>query len=157
MRSLHYLTVQDILWINLQVTKKVQHFNFAKLEEATFCQYAYGESKSLVPQAGRFLSSFLKLRPFDAGNTATAFVGCLTFLRINGLVLKLDDGKGSSIIEQVNAKHKAAADLLEELVTADLDAHHGPVPDIRGTIKQVLCDYIETVAALAKHETVSVA
>lgn len=48
--TLHYLTVQDVLWINLQATRKVQHFNYAKLEEATYCQYAYGESNTLLPK-----------------------------------------------------------------------------------------------------------
>ena len=32
MANLQYLTVQDMLWINLQTTKKVQHFQYAKLD-----------------------------------------------------------------------------------------------------------------------------
>ena len=34
-----------------ELSRKVQHFNYARLEEATFYQYAYGESSNLIPQA----------------------------------------------------------------------------------------------------------
>ena len=50
--ALHYLTIQDILWINLQVTKKVQHFNYARLEEGTFYQYGYGRSTGSPGRSG---------------------------------------------------------------------------------------------------------
>src|SRR5579862_1825312 len=88
MASLDYLTVQDILWINLQITKKVKHFNFARLEEAVFYQYAYGESNTLFPQAARFVTGFVRMQPFEDGNDATAFVASLAFLKINGYSIK---------------------------------------------------------------------
>ncbi len=50
-KSLKYLTVQDMLWINLQATKKVQHFRYALLEEATYYQYGYGASRQSRPDA----------------------------------------------------------------------------------------------------------
>src|SRR5436309_1228008 len=90
-RNLKYLTIQDILWINLQLTKKVQHFNYARLEEATFYQYGYGASRDLPRQAGRFLAGFLKLHPLDAGNEATAFLGCVAFLLLNGRRINIED------------------------------------------------------------------
>jgi prophage maintenance system killer protein len=91
MAELHYLTVQDVLWINLQVTKKVQHFQYARLEEATFFQYAYGPTQGLFAQAARFGAGFVRLHPFDAGNAATAFVGLLAFVGLNGHVPTFED------------------------------------------------------------------
>src|SRR3569832_347171 len=102
--TLLYLTVQDILWINLQVTKKVHHFNYARLEEATFYQYAYGESNSLVPQAGRFIGGFLRMHPFEAGNEATAFVAGAAFLKINGKEINLPDEKAHAWFERIQSK-----------------------------------------------------
>jgi prophage maintenance system killer protein len=110
--SLSYLTVQDMLWINLRVTKKVQHFRFAKLEEATFYQYGYGASKDLAVQAGRFLRGFIKLRPLDAGNEATAFVGCAAFLILNGSDLDLSDEAAVGWIEKVRSGQVRAEESL---------------------------------------------
>jgi len=82
--SLKYLTVQDILWVNFQLTRKSSPFDYAKLEEAVYYQYSYGDSDELVIQAARFLSGFSKQSPFEGANDPTAFVGTMTFLRVNG-------------------------------------------------------------------------
>jgi prophage maintenance system killer protein len=146
--TLHYLTVQDILWINLQVTKKVHHFNYARLEEATFYQYAYGESNSLVPQAGRFISGFLKMHPFDAGNEATAFVACAAFLKINGQEVNLPDEKAHAWFQRIQSKDVKGADAIAAVV-ADDPEHHGSLePNVRAAVKAVLGDYSCTVQAL---------
>ena len=87
--TLNYLTVQDMLWINLQVTKKVNSYHFMKLEEGTFYQYGYGASTDLMSQAARFVKGFAKNAPFADGNDMTALVGFLAFLRINGYQLDL--------------------------------------------------------------------
>lgn len=147
MPSLHYLTVQDILWINLQVTKKVHHFNYAKLEEASFYQYAYGDSNSLLAQAARFLTGFLKLHPIDAGNEATAFVGCAAFLKINGWSLNVPCEKACDWLDLVRTKPSAS----ELLSTATEDAHHHAalVPDVRGAVNEVLHEYSVAVDLLS--------
>ena len=75
--AIHYLTVQDILWINHEATREVLPYKYSPLEEATFGQYAYGESSDVISQAARFLSSFGRLRPFEDGNRATAFIAVL--------------------------------------------------------------------------------
>src|SRR5688500_6656775 len=93
--SLRYLTVQDILWINVQVTRKVNRYDYARLEEATFYQYAYGDSEELVKQAQRFLRGFVKQKPFEAGNEPTAFVACMAFLQMNGSGIGLSDEDAS--------------------------------------------------------------
>ncbi|MGV3618427.1 MAG: Fic family protein [Fimbriimonas sp.] len=144
--SLHYLTVQDILWVNLQVTKKVHHFNYARLEEATYYQYAYGESNTLVPQAARFLSGFLKLHPFDAGNEATAFVGCLAFLRVNGYTVDLSNDAGGDWLAKIVNRQTTAREALEAHVRKDEGDHHDP--DVRAAIDWVLSRYSCSVVDL---------
>ena len=145
--TLHYLTVQDILWINLQVTKKVNHFNFARLEEAVYYQYAYGDSNTLVPQAARFLSGFLRMSPLDAANEATAFVGCLAFLRVNGRELELADAEGTEWVSKVAGKAHPAREAIEARVReADTHGHH---VDVRSAVEWVLDHYPQTVQSLA--------
>ena len=91
MAAIQYLTVQDILWINLQVTGSPQDFRYADLEEATFYQYGYGGSTDLISQAARFLAGFMKKKPLTAGNQETAFFGCLAFLKLNGVDMEIKD------------------------------------------------------------------
>jgi prophage maintenance system killer protein len=145
--SLHYLTVQDILWINLQVTKKVHHFSYAKLEEATYYQYAYGESKTLVPQAARFLSGFMRLHPFDAGNEATAFVGCLSFLRLNGTDTELRDEAGAEWFAKASRQRDEARGALESIARSHAGGHHETL-QVRDAISDVLDLYPCTVLDL---------
>lgn len=147
--TLHYLTVQDILWINLQITKKVQHYSFARLEEATYYQYAYGESNSLLPQAARFLSGFQRMRPFDAGNEATAFVAGLAFLLVNGQHISLTDADGSAWFQDT-AQKNAALLAIQQVASADHhDDGHGHDLSVRDAVATVLAKYASTVHDLA--------
>jgi len=84
---MHYLTVQDILWIHLQVAKKKEQFSFAQLEEATNYQYSYGKSKDVLAQAARLLGGFATKAPFGSANKAVAFVAGVAFLELNGYEL----------------------------------------------------------------------
>ncbi|HWA84079.1 MAG TPA: Fic family protein [Fimbriimonadaceae bacterium] len=146
MASLHYLTVQDVLWINLQITKKVHHFNYARLEEATYYQYAYGESNTLFPQAERFVSGFARMHPFDAGNEATAFVACLAFLSVNGYATAASDERLSAWFKLALG---GAVDAIKEIVEPDAAAHHGGSPDVRGAIRCILAKHASVVGALS--------
>jgi prophage maintenance system killer protein len=141
--SLHYLTVQDVLWINLQLTKKVQHFNYARLEEAVFYQYAYGDSRTLFPQAARFISGFLKMRPFEAGNEATALVSCLAFLYLNGYTAQ---GDLRGWFDQAKT---GKVEAIEAVAVEDPHAGHTLVPDVRGAIRRVLDEHAAAIAAAA--------
>jgi prophage maintenance system killer protein len=152
-RSLRYLTVQDMLWINLQVTKKVQHFSYAKLEEATFYQYGYGASKDLVVQAGRFLRGFVKLRPLDAGNEATAFVGCAAFLHLNGARLNLTDDEAANWVEKVRSDQIRA----EEALPVVFEHCHGDSPKVADCVREVFDRFPKTVAALTSVDMARVA
>lgn len=146
MAKLHTLTVQDILWINLQVTKKVQHFSYAKLEEATYYQYAYGDSNEVLSQAGRFLAGFLKMHPLDAGNEATAFVATLAFLKINGLVVE-----GSKISRDwffgAASSVETAREALAAVVEHDDDHHHH---DVRSSARTAIQGVLQNHASLVE-------
>lgn len=142
---MNYLTIQDILWINLQVTKKVQHFNYARLEEATFYQYAYGESNTLFPQAARFVSGFVKMHPFDAGNDATAFVACLAFLKINGYLAAPNADLAHWFNESMSGKS-----AIDQVAVPDPDAHHGLSPDVHGAVNEIVAAHSAVVDSLVE-------
>lgn len=147
--ALHYLTVQDILWINLQVTRRTQSFNYARLEEACFYQYGYGQSTSLLQQAGRFLSGFIQKQPFPLGNEATAFVGCMAFLKLNGMKVDLSDDAAKAWLERVGTDSGRAFQALVD-VTSEDEEHQGHdlAPDVRSTVSEVLAAYPRTVSLL---------
>lgn len=149
MARLQYLTVQDMLWINLAATKKVQHFNYAKLEEATFYQYSYGESTSLLPQAARFLTGFLRLHPFDAGNEATGLIGCASFLSINGQTLDVPDEEAVEWLDRVMTRQVTGADAIQSAAKADPEFHETLKADVRSTVGRVLSRFPVTIEALA--------
>jgi len=162
--SLHYLTVQDVLWINLEATRKPSGFHYAKLEEATYYQYAYGESKTLLPQAARFLTGFLKMRPLNAGNAATAFIAVAAFLRANGGGLQLEDRGAVAWFDRATASRAAATDALAQIAEPsepDSDEpgaeepggdepheHTGHAMGMRGCIQGVLDEFPATISAL---------
>lgn len=147
--ALHYLTVQDILWINLQLTGKVQHYSYARLEEATFYQYAYGASNSLMPQAARFVGGFSRMHPFEAGNEATGFVATAAFLEINGRNLNLTDDEATTWYCAAQDR-EATALSVENATTAGDEHHHVLQADIRGTIGAIIKRYPKTIADLTR-------
>lgn len=145
---LHYLTVQDVLWINLQATKKVNKFNYLQLEEAVFYQYSYGSVEGLAPQASRFLQGFNRLKPFSQGNAATGFVACLSFLKLNGARLLLQDREAQAWLESALSDESAIASAFE----AQTHLHAHVTPDVPGAVEEVLERFPETIAALAAQD-----
>jgi len=145
--QLHYLTVQDILWINSQITGKVNTFNFAKLEEATYYQYAYGDSNHLVSQAARFLPGFLKMNSLEAGNHATAFVGVLTFLKINGMAIDLKDSQAQAWFEGSKDKQSLANEGIKS-IAKPIVGHHAETPDVKKVVRDLLTEFQGTIANL---------
>ena len=146
--SLHYLTVQDILWINLQVTKRTQTFSFAKLEEATFYQYGYGQSSSLLSQASHFLSGFAQKKPFPLGNEATAFVATVAFLHLNGMRFKLSDDTAPHWIERAIRDPGSATTALAEVVEEDSEFHDSEASDVQSAVGEVIDSYPRTLALI---------
>jgi death-on-curing protein len=143
--ALSYLTVQDMLFLNLQITKSPQPFDYAKLEEAVFYQYASGQSTDLVQQGARFLVGFAKMAPFSRGNTACAFVGMVAFLEANGRTLDLSDDEAVSWID-VDDRGIASTAISSKIREGELMVAYG-VPDYQEICLSVIERYPKTIAA----------
>ena len=142
--KLNYLTVQDVLWINLQLTGKVHHYNFAKLEEATFYQYSYGTSTDVLNQAARFYCGFSRLKPLEAGNEATALIGLISFLEANGYDFLPSDQQALKKLGEEPAQDS----VLEVLKKETAKAHHEHESPLRSIIEGVLDRYPKSASKL---------
>ncbi len=147
--KLEYLTIQDILWINLQVTKSVHRYDYATLEEAVFYQYAYGDSHDLLSQAARFLTGFLGKAPIASGNEATAFVASAAFLRINGMQLTISEAESRPWFQRARSSISAAREALSESVEKISDWHPPVRADVRAAVLDVMVAYSGTVSELS--------
>lgn len=145
---IHYLTVQDVLWINQEVTKEVNDFKYAQLEEATYAQYAYGKSKDVLTQAGQFLERFMRLKPFTSGNKATAFVATLTFLLMNGYDVVLDPARATQWALDVIEQRVSGREAIKQIALPRAPTHIKPV--VRTLVHEVIEKYADTVAALSE-------
>lgn len=149
---IHYLTVQDILWINHEVSNCVNTFKHAQLEEATFYQYGYGESQNVIEQAGHFLQGFIRLRPFEAGNRATAFIAVIAFLEINGFEISLSPGLALDWVMGVAEKKRSGLEAVKEIATPS-KAMRELKPMIRTHVKVLIAKYQQPVSALVDSQT----
>jgi len=141
----NYLTVQDILWIHLQLCKRVEPFDYAKLEDATFLQYGYGRSVNLEEQAAKFLHGFSRHMPFENGNEAVAFVGAMAFLGINGREFALGDADGAKWAKECfDSASQAAHDVKTRCQTTH-DHHEVPVKE---AIEMVIERFPKTIKGL---------
>jgi prophage maintenance system killer protein len=147
--SLFYLTVQDILWINTQITKQVNRFDYNKLEEGVFYQYGYGQSQDLNRQAAAFFAGFAKNQPFEAGNEPTAFIAGMAFLKINGKILDLTDDEALSWFNSLRAAQRPGGDVIGGRIQEDSEFHEALKPEVQPAVQTVLARYPKTVAALA--------
>ncbi len=142
---MHYLTVQDVLWIHLQIAKRPVKFNYAKLEEGVNYQYAYGKSKDLVSQAARFFSGFPAMNPFESGNEAVTAAAGITFLALNGYDLKVGVKELSSWLEK--ASNPAEANVaIETSVIRSEHGHHGTTKEVA---QHVLDKYFSALQLIA--------
>lgn len=115
-----YLTLQDLIWINTEVTKSPQPYSYDRLEEATYYQYSYRQSRDVPLQAARFLWGYLKYRPFARGNLATALIATLAFLHINGYKTRLPAEHAAKWIEQVATRRKHPLDAIRQIAAPAL-------------------------------------
>ncbi|CAN5683529.1 hypothetical protein BH11ARM2_BH11ARM2_09350 [soil metagenome] len=151
--KLFYLTVQDVLWINRQAVRRDTLFQYARLEEATFYQYAYGDSHELIPQAARFMKGLRKMAPFSEGNEATALVATLVFLRINGMVVTLRPDEAADWFLKMGEPTEA----LAAIARPDSHAHHEIKPDIREHIRNVMAQHAPAVERLTEKGSLEIA
>lgn len=146
------LTVQDMLWVNLQITKVSKTYHFARLEEATFNQYGYGGSVDVIGQAAKFVTEFVRMKPFSAGNEATAFVALIAFMECNGKALALEPERALEWVRGIWADPSSAEAAITVLVDDHhVHLHHG-VPEKRAAIVTNLEKYKDTVMTLLAEE-----
>ena len=148
--ALRYLTVQDVLWMNLQITRKVEHFSHARLEEATFYQYAYGEVKGVPAQAARLLSGFSRLKPFEGENDATALLAALVFLEFNNHRLDVADAELLAWAQAARTSLAAARRSIETHAQGEHPHEDGPahVAGVKEIATEILSRYPKTFAAV---------
>ncbi len=115
-----YLTLQDLIWLNSEIVKSPQPYSYDRLEEATYYQYSYRESRDVLLQAARFLWGYLKYRPFARGNLATALIATLAFLHINGYETRLPAERAAEWIEQVALRRKHPLDAIRQIAAPAL-------------------------------------
>ncbi|MCX7993795.1 MAG: hypothetical protein N2651_09025 [Fimbriimonadales bacterium] len=115
-----YLTLQDLIWINSEVTRSLQPYSYDRLEEATYYQYSYRQSRDVPLQAARFLWGYLKYRPFAQGNLGTALIATLSFLHINGYETRLPAEHAAEWIEQVALRRKHPLDAIRQITAPAL-------------------------------------
>lgn len=155
MAQINYLTVQDMMWLNLQLTKSTQKWDYARLEEGVFYQYGHGKSTDVVAQAGRFITGFVKMAPFAKGNEACAFAGLVAFLLMNGHDLHLSDSDALAWVRDVwEHPSDASAKIEVKLEAHDLHTHHG-TPDTRGILHEVVARFPETLKTLVEEGRVA--
>ena len=144
---MHYLTVQDVLWIHLQIARKPGKFSYANLEEATSYQYAYGKSHDVLAQAARFFSGFAAKSPFESANRAVAFASGVVFLEING---RHFNPKDKDLVEWLDRASTPATckETIEGSTVVAHDAHH---IESRDVAKVVLEKYEATIKKLLEY------
>ncbi len=152
MSKLHTLTVPDFLWVNLQVTKGSQQYSYARLEEAVFTQYGYGESDEVLKQAAKLLTEFRRLRPFTKGNGACAFIGTAVFLEMNGYALHVNPETAAAWAAEAWNDPSQAEEMIRAEAHAHEESHHEGVPETLVIAEEILGKYRNAVATLVETE-----
>lgn len=155
MEKLSTLTVHDMLWVHLQLTKSTGNFRFDRLEEATYLQYGHGSSSDVIGQATRLLLQFPEMRPFDKGNMAVAFAAFAAFLNMNGYELAVPADGAGDWLKRIWSEASSARQMVGDSVN---EIHHHDVmgiPNRRAALIWALDKYSTTLAELLKSEPVS--
>lgn len=147
-----YLTLQDLIWINTEVMGTPQPYAYDRLEEATYYQYSYRQSRDVPLQAARFLWGYLRYRPFAQGNWRTAFLATLAFLEINGYEVHLPVEEASEWFLKVARRQRHPLDAIRQIAHRALPGKQ-PVP-LRELVHHLLEHY---APALEQIEPIAVA
>lgn len=121
-------------------------FKHLQLEEGTYYQYGYGKSENVLEQAGNFIQGFIRLRPFEKGNRATAFVAVLAFLEINGYTITLDPDEASAWAMQIADKKISGINAVKDIST--LAGTPELNPTLRLHVKRITERYARAIAEL---------
>lgn len=147
-----YLTVQDLIWINTQITGAPQPYNYDRLEEATYYQYSYRQSMDVPLQAARFLWGYLTYRPFAKGNLGTALIGVLTFLEINGFEVRLPVERAAEWLLSVAQRRKHPLSAIRQIAApSPSDKRQLPVRDVAHHLIEQYEPALHRIGADAEH------
>lgn len=149
-----YLTLQDLIWINTEVTKSPQRYSYDRLEEATYYQYSYRQSRDVPLQAARFLWGYLKYRPFARGNLATALIAVLAFLEVNGYDTRLPAEQAAEWLLQVVQRRKHPLDAIRQ-IAAPTPLGKQPTP-LRELVHHLIEHYEDALHRLHEQESARV-
>ncbi len=122
-----YLTLQDLIWINTEVVGSPQPYSYDRLEEATYYQYSYRQSRNVLLQSARFLWGYLRYRPFAQGNLRTVFIATLAFLEMNGYEVHLPVENASEWLLQVVHRKRHPLDAIRQIAKPALPGRQ-PIP-----------------------------
>lgn len=85
MAPIRYLTAQDALWLNQQITGVTPTFELGRLDDGISFQYALGKATDLPRMASQLAKGMVIKRPFSVGSRTTALAAFLTFCSLNEL------------------------------------------------------------------------
>lgn len=141
---LQTLTLQDLIWVNLVATRKVNAFDYDKLEQAAFRQFGYGTRQNVQAQAAGLLGSLLRLRPFAEGNGGTALIAYGAFLALNGIALVASSEQARALVAGTAEMGSAASDAPAGVTEPDPDWKPTMEPDLR----RIVTDLAERYASV---------
>jgi len=133
-----YLTIQDMIWIHLQLTDKVYPYEFLKLEEATFYQYGYGTSTEPADRAPSLFHGFMKNKPFEKHNEVVGFIAFVAFLELNGLRFTSEDAACA------RWSGPPAEEKLKGSIEAGEPCHEG----VKERVQEIITRYPKTIAKM---------
>ncbi len=121
MKTILYPTVEEIIFLQELL---IQKFGGAAgvldmgLVESALARVKSGYYESISEQAAALLQSFMLNHCFLDGNKRIAIASCLIFLKINGIIVKIDTTETEKFLIQKVIKEKASiqeiADWLEK-------------------------------------------
>ena len=127
-RTMEYLTTHDLVWINNNVTGKVNPYDYFKLEACMAGQYSYGDSQDVAAQAGTFLRRLLTTHPFLDGNRRTAFIALLTFLNANGYATRTGDDETVTLLHAAESGQIEAEAVIAAIAAPAATPISGSIP-----------------------------
>lgn len=128
--DIHYLTVQEIIAINIAMIQKyspseqIGVLNQSLLESAVYRlqQSAFGEdaNHTIIEKAAALFEALGQNHPFQNANKRTAFTAMVVFLRYNGCLFKMDTKKAGdftvAMVEHEYSFEKLAVIIKEHTI-----------------------------------------
>jgi prophage maintenance system killer protein len=137
---LQTLTLQDLIWLNLVASRRVNAFDYAKLEEAAFRQFGYGGRQDVVGQAASLLEGLIRLRPFAEDNESTALPACGAFLALNGFALRASSEQARDLVSAVKSGSAGVRDALAKVAEPNADRRPASKADLQRVVEALMAE-----------------